>query len=136
MAQTVILTSGVLGYEQWGFTNCVRSGELLFLSGIGSLAEDGRVIGAGDIEAQTVQTYANIRAVLDSAGSRLDRILQMTTFIVDLPRNGAAYVAARQRILTAPTYTSAVVGVAALMMPGLLVEVQCIAMVDPPSAAA
>jgi hypothetical protein len=39
-------------------------------------------------------------------------------------------VEARRRILTSPTYRSAVIGVSALMIPGLLVEVQCIAIVD------
>jgi hypothetical protein len=53
----------------------------------------------------------------------------MTSFVVDLPRNGRAYVEARRRILTSPTYTSAVIGVSALMIPCLLLEVQCIAAV-------
>lgn len=130
MAQTVIKTPGVLAYEQFGFTNCVRLGDLLLLSGISALTERGEVVGAGDIEVQTVQTYANIAAVLRAGGSRLERIVQMTSFVVDLPRYGQRYVAARRRILTAPTYTSAVIGVSALMMPDLLLEVQCIAAVE------
>ena len=127
MALTVIATPGMLAYEPFGFTNCVRSGDLLFLSGISALREDGTVIGAGDIDVQTRATFDNIAAVLRAAGSGLDRIVQMTSFVVDLPRNGHPYVAARRRILTAPTYTSATIGVAALMIPGLLLEVQCIA---------
>ncbi|MGA7488415.1 MAG: Rid family hydrolase [Xanthobacteraceae bacterium] len=69
----------------------------------------------------------NIERVLRAAGSDLGRILQMTSFVVDLGKNGAGYVAARQKILTRPTYTSATIGVAALMVPGLLLEVQCCA---------
>lgn len=49
----------------------------------------------------------------------------MTSFVVDLPRHGWGYVETRKKILAAPTYTSAVIGVSALMVPGLLVEVQC-----------
>jgi hypothetical protein len=49
----------------------------------------------------------------------------MTSFVVDLGRNGQGYVAARAKILRQPTYTGAVIGVSALMMTGLLVEVQC-----------
>jgi hypothetical protein len=49
----------------------------------------------------------------------------MTSFIVDLESNGARYVAVRKKILTRPTYTSATIGVSALMVPGLLLEVQC-----------
>ena len=131
MPQTVIHAPGVLAYEPFGFTNCVRWGDTLYLSGISALDTKGSVVGADDIGAQTVKTYENIGAVLSAAGSNLARILQMTSFIVDLPRNGRTYVEARRRILASQTYTSAVIGVSALMIPGLLLEVQCIAAVDP-----
>jgi enamine deaminase RidA (YjgF/YER057c/UK114 family) len=130
MPQTVVPTPGVLPYEPFGFTNCVRWGDALYLSGIAALTADGQVVGAGDIEAQTIKTYENIGAILRAAGVGLDRIVQMTSFVVDLPRNGRGYVDARKRILTAPTYTSAVIGVSALMIPGLLLEVQCIAALE------
>jgi enamine deaminase RidA (YjgF/YER057c/UK114 family) len=86
----------------------------------------GQVIG-DDIETQTVHTYQNIERVLRAGGSGLDQILQMTSFVVDLGKNGAGYVAARKKIITRPTYTSATIGISALMVPGLLLEVQCTA---------
>jgi enamine deaminase RidA (YjgF/YER057c/UK114 family) len=125
----VVQASGVLAYEPFGFTNCVRLGGVLYLSGIAALDEQGRVIG-DDIETQTVQTFQNIRRVLQAGGSDLDQILQMTSFVVDLEKNGARYVATRKTILTEPTFTSATIGIAALMMPGLLLEVQCTAAVS------
>jgi 2-iminobutanoate/2-iminopropanoate deaminase len=120
----VVPVPGALQYEQFGFTNCVRFKDVLYLSGIGALDSDGRVVGS-DIETQTVHTYQNIERVLRAAGSGLDQILQMTSFVVDLERNGALYVAARKKILTSQTYTSAVIGISALMAPRLLLEVQC-----------
>lgn len=128
MTPIVVPVPGVFPYEQFGFTNCVRHGDVLYLSGVASLDAAGHVIGT-DIEAQTIQTYANIERILRAGGSSLDRILQMTSFVVDLGRNGSGYVATRAKILTQPTYTSAVIGVSALMMSGLLVEVQCCAAV-------
>jgi enamine deaminase RidA (YjgF/YER057c/UK114 family) len=122
----VIPVPGVLSYEPFGFTNCVRLQDVLYLSGIAALDAQGQVIGA-DIEAQTIQTYRNIEQILRAGGSDLDQILQMTSFVVDLAKNGQGYVEARKKILTRPTYTSATVGVSALMMAGLLLEVQCIA---------
>ena len=124
----VIQTSDVMPYEQFGFTNCVRFKDVLYLSGISALDMQGRVMG-DDIETQTVQTYRNIERVLRAGGSDLDQIVQMTSFVVDLANNGARYVAARQKILTRPTYTSATIGVSALMVRGLLLEVQCTAAV-------
>jgi 2-iminobutanoate/2-iminopropanoate deaminase len=124
----VISAADVLGYEQFGFTNCVRYKDVFYLSGIASLDVQGRVIGQ-DIEAQTAKTFENIERILRAGGSSLDQILQMTSFVVGLESNGARYVAARKRMLTAHNYTSAVIGVSALMMAGLLVEVQCCAAV-------
>ena len=122
----VIQASGVLAYEPFGFTNCVRFKDVLYLSGISALDPEGKVVG-NDIETQTQETYRNIQKVLRAGGSDLDQILQMTSFIVDLPANGSGYVATRKKILTRTSYTSATIGVAALMIPGLLLEVQCIA---------
>ena len=122
----VIEVPGVLAYEPFGFTNCVRLQDVLYLSGIAALDPQGQVIGA-DIEAQTIQTYRNIEHILRAGGSDLDQILQMTSFVVDLPANGSGYVAVRKKILTRPSYTSATIGVSALMVPGLLLEVQCTA---------
>ena len=122
----VIQAPGVLAYEAFGFTNCVRFKDVLYLSGISALDPEGKVVGA-DIETQTQETYRNIQKVLRAAGSDLDQILQMTSFVVDLGVNGAGYVGARKKILTRTTYTSATIGVSALMVPGLLLEVQCTA---------
>jgi enamine deaminase RidA (YjgF/YER057c/UK114 family) len=122
----VIQTPGVLPYEPFGFTNCVRYKDVLYLSGISALDPQGQVVGA-DIETQTVHTYKNIEQVLRAGGSDLDQILQMTSFVVDLDRNGRGYVETRKKILTQPTYTSATIGISALLVPGLLLEVQCAA---------
>jgi 2-iminobutanoate/2-iminopropanoate deaminase len=124
----VIQTSEVMPYEQFGFTNCVRFKDVLYLSGISALDLQGRVIG-DDIETQTLHTFRNVERVLRAGGSDLDQILQMTSFVVDLDNNGSRYVAARKKILTQPAYTSATIGVSALMGSGLLVEVQCTAAV-------
>jgi hypothetical protein len=53
MSQTVIKTPGVLPYEPFGFTNCARWGDTLYLSGIAALTADGQVVWPDDIEAQT-----------------------------------------------------------------------------------
>lgn len=126
MIEVVPTPSGVLAYEAFGFTNCVRFRDVLYLSGISALDPKGQVVG-NEIETQTIQTFRNIEEVLRAAGSGLDRILQMTGFVVDLAINGQRYVETRKRILGAPTYTSATIGVSALMIPGLLLEIQCCA---------
>jgi 2-iminobutanoate/2-iminopropanoate deaminase len=124
VSKQVVPVEGVLQYEPFGFTNCVRHDDVLWLSGISALDKDGRVL-ADDIESQTKYTYENIERVLRAGGSSLSDLLQMTSFVVDLPKNGQGYVDTRKQVLLAPTYTSATIGVSALMIPGLLLEVQC-----------
>src|SRR4029077_6153917 len=58
----VIQTSGVMLYEPFGFTNCVRFKDVLYLSGIAALDAQGQV-GGDDIETQTEQTFRNIQTV-------------------------------------------------------------------------
>jgi 2-iminobutanoate/2-iminopropanoate deaminase len=124
MSKQVVPVDGVLQYQPFGFTNCVRHGDVLWLSGISALDKDGRVL-ADDIKSQTRFTYENIERVLRAGGSGLSGILQMTSFVVDVPKYGQGYVDTRKEVLPKPTYTSATIGVSALMIPGLLVEVQC-----------
>jgi len=128
MKQVIPTPASVLPYEPFGFTNCVRFHNVLYLSGISAIDPEGKVVGR-DIAAQTAYTYRNIELVLRAGGSDLDQILQMTSFVVDLGSNGGPYVEARKKILTKPTFTSATIGISALMAPGLLLEVQCTAAV-------
>ena len=124
MTKQVVPVDGVLQYEPFGFTNCVRYGDVLWLSGISALDTSGHVL-ADDIESQTRHTFDNIERVLRAGGSSLSDLLQMTSFVVDMPKNGQGYVNTRKQLLPEPTYTSATIGVSALMIPGLLLEVQC-----------
>ena len=128
MMKQIIGAVDVLQYEPYGFTNCVRYRDVLYLSGIGALDPKGKVVGT-DIETQTAYIFGTIDKILRTGGSRLDQIIQMTSFVVNLEQNGARYVAARKKLLTRHDYTSATVGASALMIPGLLVEVQCCAAV-------
>src|SRR5258707_12639771 len=105
----VIQTTDVLSYEQFGFTNCVRFGDVLYLSGISALDPQGQGLGS-DIETQTIQTYRNIERALRPAGSGLDPILQMTTFVLDRERNGPRYLSAAQKTFISHTCTTAAIG--------------------------
>ena len=83
----------------------------------------------GDIEAQATQVFANLRAVLEAAGSSMDRILRASIYLTDLsefPRVNEIY--ARQ-FGDGPTPARATIGVAALPL-GAAVEVDAIAALD------
>jgi len=79
-----------------------RAGGFLFLSGIGprvrgssqipgvKLAADGSV-ESYDIEAQCRSVFANVRAVLEEAGSSWEKLVDVTVYLTDLRRDFAVY---------------------------------------------
>lgn len=79
-----------------------RVGNLLFLSGVGprvrgsneipgvTLGADGSVVDH-DIEAQCRSVFANVRAILEEAGSDWSRLVDVTVFLTDMKRDFATY---------------------------------------------
>lgn len=66
------------------YSQAVRAGELLFLSGQIPLdPASGELVGAG-IEAQTRQVLANLQAVLGAAGLDFASLVKTTIYLVDL----------------------------------------------------
>lgn len=116
-----------------------RVGDLLFLSGIGprtpgTNAVPGNVYGAGgrlarhDIAAQTRQVFANVRAVLESAGARWDDLIDVTVFLTDMrgdfQRYNAVWAEHFPDAARAPCRTT--VGITALPTP-IAIELKCVA---------
>jgi len=66
---TTFRTDTALGYSQ-----AVRAGHLLFVSGQVAVDERGQVVGGGDIRAHVDQVFKNLRAVVEAGGSRLDLV--------------------------------------------------------------
>jgi len=83
----------------------------------------------GDIEAQTHQVFANLRAVLEAAGSSLDRVVRASVYLADLslfPRVNAVYA---EHFSATPQPARSTIEAAALPL-GAQVEIDVIALVD------
>ncbi len=66
------------------YSQGVRSGSLIFTAGqIGLDPETGQMAG-GDLETQTRQVMRNLSAVLEAAGSGLERVIKTTIFLTDM----------------------------------------------------
>ena len=103
---------------------------LVFVSGQVAMSADGQVVGAepADFEAQARKVLENLKTVLDRSGASLQDIVKITVYLTDMSklrdwgRIKAEYIRGEQPASTA-------VGVTALALPGLMVEVEATAVV-------
>lgn len=80
----------------------------------------------GDIEAQSTCTLQALKTALESAGSSLDRVMHLTIYLTDISER-AQFNAVYQRFFSKPWPVRAAVGVAALGVEGMRVEVTAMA---------
>lgn len=109
----------------------VRAGELVFIAGQVATDTTGKLVGAGDFDAQCRQVFANIAAALDSVGGRWGNVVQFTTYLVH-SQDIAKFMAYRTREFPAmfangayPPNTLLIID--RLVQEGFLIEVQAIA---------
>lgn len=106
-------------------------GRLAFIAGQGAFDRDFNLIGAGDLHAQTVQAFANLRTALAGVGATPADVVSSTLFIVDLDEaKTAIFVAAMKVALDGkpfPPNASTLVGVTRLAHPHMLIEINAVA---------
>jgi 2-iminobutanoate/2-iminopropanoate deaminase len=66
------------------YSQAIRSGDLVFVSGQLALRPGHTEFAGETIQEQTEQIFANLRAILEAAGSSLDRLVKTTVFLIDL----------------------------------------------------
>ncbi|MFC5499752.1 RidA family protein [Caenimonas terrae] len=76
------------------YSHAVRAGGFVFVAGELPIAPDGRKLNQEPFEAQALQVLANVAAALRSAGSSIDRLVQVRVYITDIghwPQFNAIY---------------------------------------------
>ena len=66
------------------YSQAIRTGGFVFVSGQLALQPDHAEIVGETIQEQTEQVFANLRAILEEAGSGLDRLVKTTVYLADL----------------------------------------------------
>lgn len=66
------------------YSQAVRAGQFVFLSGQIPLAPETGALVAGGVTEQTEQIFANLKAVCEAAGGSLSRVVKCTVFMTDL----------------------------------------------------
>jgi 2-iminobutanoate/2-iminopropanoate deaminase len=109
------------------YSQAIKAGGLVFVSGQLSLKPGEKNLLAGDISAQTEQVFANLRAILEASGSSLDRLVKTTVFLQNLDDfAGMNEVYAKHVGATPPARSTVEV---AKLPSGALVEIEAIAVV-------
>ena len=107
------------------YNQAILANGFVFVAGQLGLTPDGRMVEGG-IGPQTEQALANLGAILEEAGSGLDKLVKTTVFLTDLANFGGMNEVYAERVGEAPPARSTV-GISQLPS-GALVEIEAIAL--------
>jgi enamine deaminase RidA (YjgF/YER057c/UK114 family) len=106
-------------------------GEIVVVAGQVGMDRKGRLVGPGDVAAQTKQTFENIRAVLEAAGATMGQVARFQTFLTHAA-DIEGFMQARREVF--PRYfpdrvypPNTILVVSRLVQPELLVEIEAMA---------
>ena len=133
------VTSKTLGptFGMYSHGMIAPGGELVVVAGQVAADRAGKLVGPGDVVAQTRQAFENVRAVLEAAGSDMQQIVRFQTFLTHAA-DIEGFMQARKELF--PGYfpdgvypPNTILVVSRLVLPELLVEIEAMA-VKPASA--
>jgi len=109
------------------FSRAIQVGNQLFVAGMTANSPTG-VDGGDSMYDQTRAVFTKIAHLVEAAGGTMNDIVKMTGFITDIKRR-EDYLRARRDYFTADPPASTLVEVTALAAPGLLIEVEVLAII-------
>ncbi len=108
------------------YTDAVRAGNLLFVSGCVPVDGEGRLVGGDDVVRQAEQVFRNIGEVLAAAGASPGEVVKVTVFLTHIDER-ARINPVRQRFFGDARPASTLVEVSRLTVPGARIEVEAVA---------
>jgi 2-iminobutanoate/2-iminopropanoate deaminase len=104
----------------------VLDGQTLHVSGMVAFAPDGSYVGVGDVHAQALQVFENLKSVVEAAGGTLEDVVSTTTYLA-AAEHAAAVGSVRKMYFAGPVPPTSTVVVAPRAREQFLVEVAAIA---------
>ncbi len=109
------------------YSQAIKANGFVFVSGQLSLRAGDKELSAGDIGSQTEQVFANLRAILEEAGTSLDNLVKTTVFLQNLDDFAAMNEVYSKHVGERPPARSTVE--VAKLPSGALVEIEAIALI-------
>ncbi len=117
-----------LGEPLSHYTDAVRVGDLLFVSGCVPTDGQGNVVGGADVAAQARKVFENIGAILRAAGAGFADVAKVTVYLTDID-DRPLINPVRQEVFGDARPASTLVEVSRLAIPGIKIEVEAVARV-------
>ena len=108
------------------YTDAVRAGDLLFVSGIVPVDAAGQLVGEEDIVAQATQVFESLRLVLAAVGAGPADVVKVTVFLTDVD-DRPLINPVRQAFFGDARPASTLVEISRLAVPGAKIEVEAVA---------
>ncbi|MDQ3807973.1 MAG: RidA family protein [Thermoproteota archaeon] len=118
---------GMSWEKEYGYSQAVKVGDTIYVSGQVSHDDKGNIVGQGNMEMQMRQAYSNIKKLLAQFGATIDNIVDEVLFVTDMDAAFAARVKCKQEVFSGnPMVASTIVQIQRLAFPALMVEIRCI----------
>ena len=108
------------------YTDAVRAGDLLFVSGVVAVDAAGGLVGGDDVVAQARHVFESMREVLGAAGCTFADVVKVTIFLTDVDDRPLVNPV-RQEVFGSARPASTLVEVSGLAVPGAKIEVDAVA---------
>ena len=108
------------------WSNCLRVGDTVYVSGMTARAMDGETLLGNDEYEQSKVVFAKIRNLVEAAGGRMDDVVKMTIFVTDIAKNREVW-RARKEFFSGDFPACSLVEVSKLAKPEILVEIEAVA---------
>jgi enamine deaminase RidA (YjgF/YER057c/UK114 family) len=112
----------------------VEGGRSIYLSGQVAFDAERKIVGVGDVVAQTRQAMRNLKAAVEAGGGTMSDIVQITTHVVNYDSGQLDDITGTIAEFFSPESLPAntLVGISSLSTDGLLIEIGGIAVTDSP----
>jgi enamine deaminase RidA (YjgF/YER057c/UK114 family) len=114
-----------------GFSHAVTGrGRWVAIAGQVALDDADQLVGAGDLEAQARQVFANLSRALAAAGASFADVVKLNYYVTDISQLPVARAVRDEYVDTSRPPASTAVQVSALAMPELMIEIEAWAICD------